>query len=217
MTSESQSRLTHLGQDKNAKPHGKGYSIFVRFLRLALPLLAVGIIGLLLSWPRIEETLTTLPDEVIIPDTVGQNELIKPRFESTDEKNQPFTITAKRAVQSKRDPSVVLLENPMADITLQTGTWMAAQAEKGAYRQNSERLLLQGGVKLFHDNGYEVTTEKLLVNLKNREAWSDHPVYGQGPAGTLEATGMQAHAETDHLIFTGPAKLTLNRAIEGIE
>ena len=62
-----------------------------------------------------------------------------------------------------------------------------------------------------------MVTEKLLVNLSSREAWSDKPVYGQGPAGTLQATGLQAHTETDHLIFTGPAKLVLNKSVEGLE
>ena len=59
-------------------------------------------------------------------------------------------------------------------------------------------------------------TEKLLLNLQSRKAWSDQPVYGQGPAGSLEATGMKADAEGDKLVFTGPVKLILNRAIKGI-
>ncbi len=205
------------GAGKARRLPGKGYSFFVRFMRLALPLVAIGIIGLLLSWPRVEETLDPIPKEALVPQTVGKNELVNPRFESADSKNQPFTITAERAIQSARDPSVVLLEKPMADITMNNGAWLAAEATEGAYRQNADKLLLQGHVKLFHDKGYEMLTEKLLLNLKSREAWSDQPVYGQGPAGTLQATGMQANAETDKLIFTGPVKLVLNRAIKGIE
>ncbi len=218
MDDRPEKRFSQLGQTGQKKSSsGKGYSYFVRVMRLALPLVAIGIIGLLLSWPRVEKALAPIPVAAVVPKTVGKNELVNPRFESTDEKNQPFTITAKRAIQSARDPSVVLLENPVADITMNSGAWMAAEAERGAYRQNADRLLLQGKVKLFHDKGYELKTEKLLLNLKSRDAWSDEPVSGQGPAGTLEATGMQADAVTDRLIFTGPVKLVLNRAIEGLE
>lgn len=214
----SEKKFSQLGQTgSRPRQAGKGYSYFVRFLRLALPLVAIGIVGLLLSWPRVEETLTAMPKEAMVPQAVGKNELLNPRFESTDEKSQPFTITAKRAIQSARDPSVVLLDNPMADITLTDGTWMAAEAERGAYRQDAERLLLEGGVRLFHDHGYEMTTEKLLVNLREREAWSDEKIHGQGPAGTLEATGMKAQADANQLIFTGPVRLVLNRAVEGIQ
>lgn len=199
-----------------ARLPGPGYSAFVRAMRLALPLAAIGIIGLVLSWPRVEKTLEPIPQEAESPKTAGRNELVKPHFESADEKSQPYTITADRAVQSASDPSVILLDAPMADITMNDGTWMSAKADNGSYRQDAERLMLQGKVRLFHDKGYELQTEKLLVNMKERRAWSDVPISGHGPAGTLEATGMQANAGTDRLIFTGPVKLVLNRAIEGI-
>ncbi len=219
MNQSSGKRFLQLGKtSRSRRLPGKGYTTFVHIMRLALPMVAIGIIGLLLSWPRVEETMAPIPEQAAgMPQTVGKNELVNPRFESMDDKKQPFTITAQRAVQSDNDPSVVLLESPVADITLTGGTWLAAEAERGAYRQNADRLLLQGKVRLYHDEGYEVTTRKLLVNLKSRQAWSDEPVFGQGPAGTLQATGLQAHAATGQLIFTGPVKLVLNRKIEGIQ
>lgn len=218
MSEALKNRFSQLGKTgARAGVSGNTYSTIVRFLRLALPLVAVGLIGILLSWPRIEETYAPIPLETVVPQTVGKNELVNPRFESTDKKRQPFTITAKRAVQSARDPSVVLLESPMADITLNDGAWLAAESERGAYRQQADRLLLEGKVKLFHDQGYEMKTEKLLVDLRERTAWSDEKIYGQGPAGTLEATGMKAHADTSQLIFTGPVRLVLNREIGGLQ
>ena len=218
MNDPSGKRFSQLGRTPRSPGlPGKGYTTFVRVMRLALPLVAIGIIGLLLSWPRVEETMAPIPKEAVVPKAVGKNELVNPRFESVDNKEQPFSITAQRAVQSARDPSVVLLEAPVADITLTNGTWLAAQAERGAYRQNADRLLLQGKVRLYHDEGYEMTTDKLLVNLKSREAWSDEPVFGQGPAGTLQASGLQAHAGDQQLVFTGPVKLVLNRKVEGLQ
>jgi len=200
------------------KTQGKTYSHFVRFMRVVLPLVAAGMIGLLVAWPRVETTMEAIPKEAVLPQEqdVGGNELLSPRFESRDKKDQPFTITASRAVQSARDPQVVLLEKPMADITLKNGTWLAAEAGKGAYRQDDEKLLLESNVKLFHDDGYELLTEKLLVNIKTQEAWSDQPVRLHGPAGTLDATGMVANGPEDKLIFTGPAKLVMNRAVKGL-
>ena len=59
-------------------------------------------------------------------------------------------------------------------------------------------------------------TEKLLVNIKKRQAWSESDVYGQGPAGSLVAKGMQAYSDGGHLIFHGPVKLVLNRTIDGL-
>lgn len=198
---------------------GKAYSRTVRGLRIALPLLAAGIAGLLMVWPRVETTMETLPREAVVPSSdpaVGANELLNPRFESRDKKNQPYSVTAARAMQSANDPKLVLLDKPMADITLEDGTWLAAEAVKGSYRQEEETLLLEGHVRLFHDDGYELLTEKILVNIGGEEAWSDVPVRAQGPAGTIDATGLTASGPQQKLVFTGPAKLVLTRSVKGL-
>ncbi len=214
MDKKASERFQHLNQPRKQLPTA-AYSRFVRQAKIILPLIAAMIVGVLLAWPQAQDAFEAIPQEELSLPTVGQNELLNPRYESQDSKNQPYTITAARAVQSVHDPEVVMLDKPMADITLKDGTWLAVEALKGSYRQNTEQLLLEDTVKLFHDLGYEMKTEKLLVNLKTQEAWSDKDVHGHGPAGTLEATGMQAQTEEGRLIFTGPAKLVLNRNVKG--
>lgn len=213
---EKKTRLEQLTRPQEHKLPGRFYTGFVRFLRLALPLAALSIIALLFSWPQMEETLIEAQDESLIPAATSRNELLSPRFESADEKNQPFTITAKRALQSDTDPDIILLDKPMADITLNSGAWVAAEAMNGQYRQEAEKLMLEGDVVLFHDKGYEMKTEQLMVDLKGRQASSEADIYGQGPAGTIKATGLQAYSEGGKLIFKGPVRLVLNREIEGI-
>jgi lipopolysaccharide export system protein LptC len=209
-------RLSQLQTPERKAAHSKGYTRFVRSMRLFLPLAAAGLIGLVISWSNVEDTFEAIPQESALPQSVGQNELINPSFKSRDEKQQPYTVTAERAFQSAKDMNLVLLELPKADITLTDGAWLAAKAEKGVYRQNAENLILDGDVRLFHDKGYEMTTERMLINLKTRKAISDRAVHGQGPAGTIDATGFQASGENNSLIFTGPVKLVLNRRIKGI-
>lgn len=192
------------------------YSRFVRTMRLALPLAAAALVGLLLSWPRIEKTMETAPGAVAPPQAAAQNELLAPRFESADSENRPFTVTADRAVQSARDSDLVLLDRPRASIVMQGGARLSAEAEKGSYRQKEGQLLLQGRVRLVHDGGYAAETEKVLVSLKDRKAWADLPISGQGPAGALRASGFQADSGAGTLIFTGPARLVLNKSLGGL-
>ena len=213
--SESPQRLKHLHHERKAISTAR-YSRFVRRMKIILPLIAAGIVGLLMVWPQVEDTFEAIPKDQVLPQTIGKNELLNPRYESEDDRQQPFTITADRAIQSSQDPGIVMLDRPKADITLTDGTWIASEALQGTYNQNAEQLLLEGQVKLFHDQGYEMSTEKMLLNLQTHEAWSDRPVSGHGPAGTLEASGLQAQNDTGRLIFTGPAKLVLNRTIEGL-
>jgi lipopolysaccharide export system protein LptC len=193
-----------------------GYSKFVRLMRFILPLLAIGIIGLVMSWPKVEETMKTIPHEAGMPQNVAKNELVEPRYEGADEKNQPFAVTAHRAMQSGQDPDVVLLELPQGESTLNDGTLVKISADKGQYQQKAQKLLLEGNVTLGQSGEYEFRTEKLLLYLKYREAWSDAKVTGKGPAGTLEASGLHATGENNLLIFTGPVKLVLTGSVKGL-
>lgn len=195
---------------RRRRDRGAVYTRFVRGMRLLLPLIAVGVVGLLVAWPRVEERMEPVPLESLSPEQkVGTNELINPHFESEDSNRNPFTLTATRAVQSQEDPDLVLLDAPHAKMKTKEGADLAGQSLKGTYRKNEEILLLDGDVRLMDDKGYVMTTSRMVINVKQQKAASDQPVQGEGPAGTLEATGLRLDNSTGHLVFTGPATLIL--------
>ncbi len=213
----SRERLDRLIQTSDDRSQlNLNYSRFIRWMRLLLPTIALVIVGIVMSWSYIrEEQIAPLIESAQIPLNVGKNELLNPRFESKDEKNQPYTITANRALQGEDNENLIILDEPLADMMLNSGSWVAIQSIKGAYRQDSERLLLREKVKLFHDKGYQLETEELHLDLNKSTAWSDLDVYAQGPAGTLYAKGLQANSNDGLLVFTGPAKLILNSSVLG--
>ncbi len=208
-------RLAGISTQTPRRGGGLSYTRFVRWMRFLLPMAALAILAVLVAWPDMKDVAVSV-EAVDVTSTPGQTELVSPRFESQDDDEQPFTITASRAIQSQFRDDLVILEAPLADMTLKDGAWVAAEAKEGAYMQEKRKLVLQGNVKLFHDRGYEMRTEKLHVDLARKVAWSDVPVNGHGPAGTIEAAGMRAQTEDGVLIFTGPAKVVLIRALEGL-
>lgn len=194
---------------------GKTYSLIVRWMRLILPLIALCVIGLLIAWPRVEDAIKPAMREAAAVPAVAKNEVLNPRFESVDSSDRPFVITAARAMQSLSDADLVLLEQPAAEMTLSDGHKVGGSAQKGAYKQKDEDLWLEGGVRLSQDEGYELEIEKLLINMKTQKASSDQPVKGHGPAGSVEATGLQLDNQNGTLILTGPAKLVL-KGLKGL-
>lgn len=197
------------------KVHGQRYTKFVRSMRLILPLAALGLIALLMAWPRMEDTMMDVAQESMAPKVAGRNELINPRYESHDQKNRPFVVTAARAVQSMRDPQAVILESPAAEIAVRDGRSVTLHAAQGAYRQKAEKLFLNEAVSITYD-GYMLDLDKALIDLKAYNAWSDQPVHGQGPAGTLEASGLELNGIKGVLVFTGPIRLVLREKIAGL-
>lgn len=211
----SRKRLDRLIQTSNDRSHlNHNYSRFIRWMRLILPTIALIIVAVVMSWGYIqEEQLAPLIESSQIQQSIGKNELLNPRFESRDDKNQPYTITAGRALQGEDNENLIILDEPLADMMLNSGNWVAIQSIQGAYRQDNERLLLREKVKLFHDEGYQLETEELHLDLNKSTAWSDLNVYAQGPAGTIYAKGLQANLDQGLLLFTGPAKLILNQSV----
>ena len=185
-----------------------GYSSFIRSMRIVLPLFALAIVAVMFSWNMMKADQVIPVKDEKAAQTIGKNELLNPHFDSVDDKNQPYTITAERALQGEKD-GMMLLDKPMADIVLNNGNWLAIQSDQGAYRQQSQRLLLKSNVELFHDEGYTMETQELDVDLNAGTAQSDVDVHAHGPMGKVNASGLKADSKAETLIFTGPAKLVL--------
>lgn len=194
---------------RGAHPGG-GYSRFVNLAKIALPFLALGLIALVVAWPRIkgESTFRIGFASINISGETEQG-MDNARYVGTDQNRQPFSVTADlaRLVSDKTD--VVALEVPKADLTLEDGTWLVLTANTGRYAQNKNILTLKGGVNLFHDSGYEITTDALQADLKAGSAASDKPVAGHGPFGELKGQGMRLYDKGRVIVLTGPAQVIL--------
>lgn len=193
------------------------YTRFVKAMRFALPICALIIVVIVIAWPKMEVAITPVtPTNVAQNAKATQNELINPRFEGVDSNNNPYALIATRAVQSQQNPDMLLLDAPIGDVDLGNQEKLIVTANKGNYRQNAGILFLEGDVKLRHSTGYDMDTTRLLLDTKARETRTDQPVKIVGPAGTLDATGLDARNAEGLIIFTGPAKLVLKESMKGL-
>lgn len=229
MTAESQKpNLDHfLSRKRKTRAPLRFASIrskWLRRVRILIPVLGLIVLAVLFIVPQFNnerfEFLPQMSRQDKKPDNTKsdgainasetENELANPRFESRDEDNQPYTVTAERAFQKRGDINSIFLENPVADISLKTGDWLALEALRGTYKQDEQTIQLFEDVKIFYDQGYAFDLEDMFIDIKAQTAESDHPVTGQGPLGTLEAAGMELDAQSKTIIFQGPAKMILN-------
>ncbi len=187
-------------------------STAVKKLRLILPIVAALIVVIMFVWSDMESVAPPPRKETVSPQTVGRNELLNPRFESEDKSQQPYTITATKAFQDTKDMNTIMLDKPVADISLKDSAWLAVESDKGEFEQVKQNLMLEGKVKLFHDDGYEMQTDKVEIDMIREKAISKTPVSGHGPVGTIKAQGLTADGKTGILSFTGPATLILNQS-----
>lgn len=194
----------------------QGYSVFVRFMKLALPLAALAIVCLLVGRMMMSNSqihdLNPRKDEAAAQKTTpGQIELIGPKYEGVDNDNRPYTVTADKAIRADASPDTVTFVNPEADITLANKTWLAAKAKAGIFNRAADTLVLSDDVSIYHDSGYELHAQDMHIDLKNKTASTALPVHGQGPIGTLEGQNMTVQQQGNLIVFGGPATLVLFR------
>lgn len=217
---EHEARIERLSRrEKSQSTRSLGYSRFVRIMRMALPLAALGIVTILLIRTGVEDKLIVPVDSDkprIKDQNIAKNELLNPKFESMDKKRQPYKITADRAVQGEKNKDLIMLDRPVGVMTMKGDVQLTVHSDTGAYRQDTERFFLQGEVFMQHDDGYSLSSEEAHIDLKQNFAWSDKDVQGQGPDILIDAKGVRANGNTGEIVFSGPATLVLENGINGV-
>lgn len=189
---------------------GGSYSRFVVWTKVLLPFLALALVALVIAWPRLSSDDTfRLGFASVSLSGEADPGMDNARYVGTDENRQPYSVTADLARIVSEGGGTVDLELPKADLTLEDGTWLVLTANTGRFTRDAAVLELHGGVNLFHDTGYEISTEQLSVDLKSGTAEGHTPLSGHGPFGELKAQGLKLINKGQVIHFTGPAQLIL--------
>ena len=195
-----------------------GYSLFVGLMKRGLPVIALGLLALILIWPNLEFESSKYRKSVLSQLKLKDVEnltLVKAKYSGTDEKNRPYTVTAEKAIQASTKSDLIRLETPAADLTLHSGKWVAITAVRGEFRQKAKLLQLIGQVSLFHDDGYSLTTGSAKINLDTGSASSTEPVLAKGPMGILKSKGFELRDKGKRILFNGPASLVIYPSEKG--
>ena len=216
-TNKTAARLNSLNIGARNQKLGRKYTTFVKLMRYALPLIALGLTVVLATWPEMDDKIIIMQKDDLIPNAstdMGENELLNPKYQSTDAQGQPILVNATRALQNQENPNLIRLEKPIADIKMKNGSTVNIAAKDGTYEQENEKLFLHNDVKIDHESGYTLTGEELRMDMKTREAFSDKDVTIKGPDATIKAKGLSGNMDDGLLIFNGPATLTIHKNTE---
>jgi len=182
----------------------------VRFARIALPLVALGLVGLIFAWSRIDPIINKIhiSDTEQAPKEIDTVTMENARFAGVDAQNRSFNVTAARAVQSADDNNHIVLQQPKADIVLSSGAKVAIQSDTGGLQRDTQILDLVGKVTVTQDQGYEFHTARARIDLNERTAAGDAPVSGRGPQGDIQAEGFDILDGGTRVVFRGRSRAT---------
>ncbi|MCI5050497.1 MAG: LPS export ABC transporter periplasmic protein LptC [Rickettsiales bacterium] len=185
------------------------YTRFVLFSKMFLAVLSVLMILTIIILPVInaDEEGLRIAFTTVNEKTDSVPVMTNPTFQGVDEKNQPYLITADSAIQ--QDENTIILSNVQADMLTEEETWLTVRAKGGQINTDAKTLKLTDDVYLFHDQGYEMATESVHVDMNKHIARGVKPVEGFGPLGSIKAEGFVWDHEQRVMRFTNGVTLVI--------
>lgn len=178
------------------------YSRFVQFAKIALPLLALGLLSTLFLFSRSVDLDEAIPMVDVNPEEIAREQLLTgPRFSGVASNGSTVTITAKTARPNLQDPTRMSAQEVFANIETVAGTTVLISSTDAQYDGTANQLDLMGGVRVSTSTGVLITTQTIQLQLDALELRAPQQVIGTGPLGEIEAGSMTITAQGDtHLL-----------------
>ncbi|HTQ83987.1 MAG TPA: LPS export ABC transporter periplasmic protein LptC [Pseudolabrys sp.] len=208
------------GSAERAFRAARRHSRIVRILRVALPAavalaLAFVIVAAYFNPLRV---LTKLPIDIgnlVVSGTKITME--QPRLSGFTRDGRAYEVTATAAAQDVTKPDIVELHDIHAKVQMQDKGSIQVSAATGIYDTKGETLRLAQDIVLTSSAGYECRLSEALVDTREGNVLSEHPVAVKVLQGTLNANRLEVVNSGDLVRFGGGVDmvLTLNQPDAG--
>ena len=211
-----ETRLSYRAREWRISPRAtlmsaRRYSIFVKFMKGALPLAALALGGVVLAYalqPRDAGRMALTFER--LGRVEGDLAMIKPRLSGIDNDGLPFVVTAARAIQEARGSDRVRLEEVTAEISLKDGTSLHVTAAKGVVDTKTHVLQVSGGMHLMSKTGYDARTLSAVADLRAGTVHGENGIEAEGSFGRITAQRFALDRGTRQLRFWGDVHMVLD-------
>jgi len=195
-------------QERWARP-GSGHDRIVRWSKIALPS-AVGVLLAVLVLAPLDKKgdVSFILDKKKVQSAPEMMRVETARYTGTDEKGRQFVMTANRAIQPSSDTPLVDIRGMLAKLALDRGPLLIA-ADRGRYNIDTQRVAIDGPVKVAGTDGFRLQTRDVNVDLKQRRLASQGPAQGQMRLGQFRANHVRADLANHTVVLDGGARLKI--------
>ena len=188
---------------------GSAHDRLVRWSKVALPA-AVGVLIAILTLAPLDKKgdVSFILDKKKVENAPERMRVETARYVGTDDKGQQFVMTANRAVQRSSEVPLVDVRGLYAQLGLARGPLMIA-ANQGRYNLDTQKVAIDGPVRVAGPDGYRLATNDVTVDLKQRQLASAGPVSGQMRLGQFKAGQLKADLGERKVVLDGGARLKI--------
>ena len=192
------------------------HSNFVAFMKILLPLIALGILSTLFLFSENFDPGEAIPITAIdLKQRAEDQGATNATFAGVTASGDTVLLVTEKSRPSAENPNVFLAEDVMAEYLLSSGTTIDIKSLRGEMDQKNNTASLTGDVLVKTTTGYTISTDALSTRFDTLFAETLGPISGQAPAGDLTAGRMvlehNDETGTSHLRFTDGVKLIYDR------
>lgn len=187
------------------------YSRLVAWLKILLPLLALGLLSTIFLLSRSNDPVSKVPFASALQRAgdAATEMVSSPYYAGSTTRGDMVTITAKSARPVSK--GIIEADELAARIQMADGSELLLNSELATMREDEQKMNLRGGVVITSSTGYVLTSQSMVSSIDYIDVESLAPVQGEGPLGTLEAAKMRIQAIDDsndvQMLFTGGVKM----------
>ena len=199
--------------DQTDKPRwaepGSGHDKIIRWSKIVLPS-AVGVLLAVLALAPLDKKgdVSFILDKKKVQSAPERMRVEAARYTGTDNKGQQFVMLANRAIQRSSDTPLVDIHGMFARLNQTQGPVLIA-AQKGRYNLDTQRVAIDGPVKVVGSDGFRLNTNDVLVDLNSRQLASQGPAQGALRLGQFRANHIRADLDDHKVVLDGGARLKI--------
>ncbi|QNN64930.1 LPS export ABC transporter periplasmic protein LptC [Sphingomonas rhizophila] len=188
---------------------GSRHDRVVRLAKLGLPVLALALLLLLAIAPFGRKgDVSFILDKNKVDEAEERMRVEAARYSGKDNEGRNFAIVANQAIQPSSSQPVVQIHGMAARLDLANGP-LTIQAPQGRYNLETQKVLVDGAVRVAGPDGYRLETSDVGVDLKTRRLSSAGPVQGSMRLGEFSAGHLNADLGSRSVSLTGGARLKI--------
>lgn len=188
------------------------YSQTIAFLKIALPLVALGLLSTLFLISRAVTPTATIPfADAEVQERLTNQQMTGPYFSGMSPRGDQVTFVAERVQTPDGTVGSNRAEDVLVTIDFADGSGLVVEADVVLVDIADDTSSLDGNVEVVASQGITLKSEQLLITLSKLDIMSPGRVQGQMPHGTIDAGAMHVKATDNEKrpqwVFTNGVKV----------
>ncbi|WP_116132925.1 LPS export ABC transporter periplasmic protein LptC [Tropicimonas sp. IMCC34043] len=175
------------------------HSHVVAWLKVILPIVALGLLSTLFLVPRRDGPADPPPySEQELEEMVSERRIDRPMFNGTTNDGRAIRVWADTAFPRAEDSTIVDTTRMRGTLETADGGQIEVESDSGTIFSGKSLARLIGNVRVTTSTGYTIVTDDLTSALDQIDMESAGPVTGTGPFGKIDAGRMNVTPDPDH-------------------